>query len=139
MLDLNTPRSDTPSGSPLSARSPQWATVGDRYDNALAESIVGVYKTERVKIGGPLRNADERELATLSWVACVEQIVRVDQPVTTSRNDKALMKVASHPGFLSGCAPPARPSYRGCSNVLSYRSVAMRRNRRGGDPAISPP
>ncbi len=43
-------------------------TVGDSYDNALAESVVGLYKTECVKIDGPFRTADELELATLSWV-----------------------------------------------------------------------
>ena len=43
-------------------------TVGDSYDNALAESVVGLYKTECVKIDGPFRTADDLELATLSWV-----------------------------------------------------------------------
>ncbi len=43
-------------------------TVGDSYDNALAESVVGLYTTECVKIDGPFRTADELELATLSWV-----------------------------------------------------------------------
>jgi len=43
-------------------------TVGDSYHNALAESVVGLYKTECVKIDGPFRTADELELATLSWV-----------------------------------------------------------------------
>ena len=43
-------------------------TVGDSYDNALAETVVGLYKTECVKIDGPFRTADELELATLSWV-----------------------------------------------------------------------
>lgn len=43
-------------------------TVGDSYDNALAESVVGLYKTECVKIDGPFRTVDELELATLSWV-----------------------------------------------------------------------
>ncbi|QGU27777.1 hypothetical protein D7D94_08915 [Microbacterium oryzae] len=43
-------------------------TVGDSYDNALAESVVGLYKTECVKIDGPFRGADDLELATLSWV-----------------------------------------------------------------------
>tara|TARA_B100000700_G_scaffold48274_1_gene50942 strand:- start:228 stop:350 length:123 start_codon:yes stop_codon:yes gene_type:complete len=32
----------------------------------------------------------------------IEQIKRVDQPVTIPRNDEALVKVASHQGFLSG-------------------------------------
>jgi len=43
-------------------------TVGDSYDNALAETVVGLYKTECVKIDGPFHTVDELELATLSWV-----------------------------------------------------------------------
>lgn len=43
-------------------------TVGDSYDNALAESVVGLYKNECVKIDGPFRSADDLELATHSWV-----------------------------------------------------------------------
>ncbi|GAB2620324.1 hypothetical protein GCM10027067_35320 [Pseudactinotalea suaedae] len=43
-------------------------TVGDSYDNALAETVVGLYETECVKIDGPFRTADELTLATLSWV-----------------------------------------------------------------------
>lgn len=43
-------------------------TVGDSYDNAMAESVVGLYKNECVKIDGPFRTCDGLELATLSWV-----------------------------------------------------------------------
>lgn len=43
-------------------------TVGDSFDNALAETVVGLYKTECVKIHGPFRTSDDIELATLSWV-----------------------------------------------------------------------
>ena len=43
-------------------------TVGDSFDNAMAESVVGLYKNECVKIDGPFRTIDELELATLSWV-----------------------------------------------------------------------
>jgi len=43
-------------------------TVGDSYDNAMAESVIGLYKTECVKIDGPFRTVEELELATLSWV-----------------------------------------------------------------------
>ena len=43
-------------------------SIGDSYDNALAESVVGLYKTECVKIDGPFKTAEELELATLSWV-----------------------------------------------------------------------
>ena len=43
-------------------------TVGDSYDNALAESVIGLYKTECVRPDGPFRGADDLELATLDWV-----------------------------------------------------------------------
>lgn len=43
-------------------------TVGDSYDNAMAESLIGLYKTECVKPEGPWSSADDLELATLNWV-----------------------------------------------------------------------
>ena len=43
-------------------------SVGDSYDNALAESVIGLYKTECVRHEGPWRGVDDLELATLSWV-----------------------------------------------------------------------
>jgi transposase InsO family protein len=43
-------------------------SVGDSYDNALAESIIGLYKTEKIRLQGPWRNIDEVEYATLEWV-----------------------------------------------------------------------
>ena len=41
---------------------------GDSYDNALAESVIGLYKTETVKKRAPWRTVDELELATARWV-----------------------------------------------------------------------
>ena len=43
-------------------------SVGDSYDNALAESIIGLYKTEVIRARGPWRNIDEVEYATLEWI-----------------------------------------------------------------------
>ena len=43
-------------------------SVGDSYDNALAETINGLYKTEVIRHCGPWRNIDEVEFATLEWV-----------------------------------------------------------------------
>ena len=43
-------------------------SVGDSYDNAMAESVIGLYKTECVRHDGPWRGLDDLELATLSWV-----------------------------------------------------------------------
>ncbi len=41
---------------------------GDSYDNALAESVIGLYKAELVHRRGPWRGLDDLELATLEWV-----------------------------------------------------------------------
>ena len=41
---------------------------GDSYDNALAESINGLYKTELVRNKGPWKGLDDLELGTLEWV-----------------------------------------------------------------------
>jgi len=43
-------------------------TVGDSFDDALAESVIGLYETECVRWEGPWRGVDDLELATLSWV-----------------------------------------------------------------------
>ena len=43
-------------------------TVGDSYDNAMAESTIGLYKTEMVRPEGPWRDVDHLELATADHV-----------------------------------------------------------------------
>ena len=47
---------------------PSVGTVGGAYDNALAESVIGLFKTELIKPGGPWRTAEQVELATLDYV-----------------------------------------------------------------------
>ena len=41
---------------------------GDSFDNALAETVNGLFKTELIKRRGPWRSVDQVELATLEWV-----------------------------------------------------------------------
>ena len=43
-------------------------SVGDAYDNALAETVNGLYKTELIRRAGPWRTIEQVELATLEWV-----------------------------------------------------------------------
>ena len=43
-------------------------SVGDSYDNALAETINGLYKTEVIRRRGPWKNIEAIEYATLEWV-----------------------------------------------------------------------
>ncbi len=47
---------------------PSVGSVGDSYDNALAESIIGLYKTEVIRTRGPWRHLEAVEFATLEWV-----------------------------------------------------------------------
>jgi putative transposase len=47
---------------------PSVGSVGDSYDNALAETIFGLFKTEVIRRNGPWRNIEEVEFATLEWV-----------------------------------------------------------------------
>jgi putative transposase len=47
---------------------PSVGSRGDSYDNALAESIIGLFKTEVIQRKGPWRHAEAVEFATLTWV-----------------------------------------------------------------------
>ncbi len=47
---------------------PSVGSVGDSYDNAMAETIIGLYKTEVIHLKGPWRNIDHVEYETLDWV-----------------------------------------------------------------------
>ena len=47
---------------------PSVGSVGDSFDNALAESIIGLYKTELIRMRGPWKQLDDVEYATLEWV-----------------------------------------------------------------------
>jgi putative transposase len=48
---------------------PSVGSKGDSYDNALAESVIGLYKTEVIRRRGPWRSLEDVEFATLEWVA----------------------------------------------------------------------
>lgn len=47
---------------------PSVGSAGDSYDNALAESVIGLFKTEVIHRRGPWRSLEAVEFATLEWV-----------------------------------------------------------------------
>jgi putative transposase len=47
---------------------PSVGSIGDSYDNALAESVIGLFKTELIRKHRPWRHLEEVEFATLKWV-----------------------------------------------------------------------
>ena len=48
--------------------APSVGSRGDAFDNALAESVIGLFKTEVIRRQGPWRSLDAVEFATLTWV-----------------------------------------------------------------------
>lgn len=48
--------------------APSVGSRGDAYDNALAESVIGLFKTEVIRRQGPWRHLDAVEMAVLTWV-----------------------------------------------------------------------
>jgi transposase InsO family protein len=57
----------------LEGIAPSIGSVGDAYDNALAETTIGLFKTEAVGrrspfLAGPLRTIDDVKYATVAWV-----------------------------------------------------------------------
>lgn len=47
---------------------PSVGSVGDSFDNALAETVIGLFKTEVIRPRGPWRHIDDVEFAVLEWV-----------------------------------------------------------------------
>ena len=47
---------------------PSVGSRGDSYDNALAESVIGLFKTEVIRLRGPWRALEDVEFAVLEWV-----------------------------------------------------------------------
>jgi putative transposase len=54
--------------APEAGVEPSVGSVGDSYDNALAETINGLYKAEVIHRRGPWRSSEAVEFATLEWV-----------------------------------------------------------------------
>ena len=51
---------------------PSVGSVGDSYDNALTESVIGLFKTGEIHRRGPWKGLKDVEFATLEWVAWVQ-------------------------------------------------------------------
>ena len=56
-------------------------SVGDSYDNALADSINGLYKTEVIRHRGPWKNIEEVEYVTLEWMEWFNN-QRIPEPIS---------------------------------------------------------
>jgi transposase InsO family protein len=91
---------------------------GDSYDNALAETIIGLYKTELIRRRGPWKGVDDVEYATLEWVDWFNHR-RSWSPSGTSR------RPSSRPPTIKGRTPAALPH---SSNQASSEPGAVQHN-----------
>ena len=58
---------------------PSVGSVGDSYDNALAETVIGLFKTEVIRRRGPWRSLEAVEFATLEWVDWFNTVRRLSR------------------------------------------------------------
>jgi transposase InsO family protein len=105
---------------------PSVGSRGDSYDNALAESIIGLFKTEMIQRHGPWRHLEAVEFATLDWVdwfntrRLFEPIRYVPPAEYEARYDEQLDRRATNDdvspavvpeGILQPAPPDDRPSW----------------------------
>jgi putative transposase len=76
---------------------PSVGSKGDSYDNALAETINGLYKAELIHRRGPWKTKKGVELATLEWVACFN-----DQRLLARRDRGKLRPATRQSGHCGG-------------------------------------
>lgn len=78
--------------------TPSVGTVGDSYDNALAETVNNAYKAELIRRRGPWKTVEQVELATLEWVYWYNnQRLHESLGYVPPTEHEASMTGASHP------------------------------------------
>jgi len=99
--------------------APSVGSRGDSYDNAMAESIIGLFKTEVIQRKGPWRHLEAVEFATLTWVDWFNTRRLLNQLATCRLQN---MRRAT----LNNCAKPSRsmrPLPPRCSSLHHLRIV----------------
>ena len=103
---------------------PSVGSIGDSYDNALAETINGLYKTEVIRRRGPWRSLETVEFATLEWVEWF--------------NNRRLLEPI-------GNIPPAEAEARYYQQIetlpmaASLKKISLRQTRRGSKQECQSP
>lgn len=94
---------------------PSVGSVGDAYDNAMAESPIGIYMTELIHPEGPWRGVDHVEMETLHWVNWfnrdrTHEFIDDRTPSRSNKPTTLQVTVSSRPGAARSEAsgPPGR-------------------------------
>lgn len=79
--------------------APSVGSRGDSYDNALAESVIGLFKSEVIHRNGPWRSLEAVEFATFEWVDWFNiSVSAVQRDVGRSETFRPLKAVAEQVG-----------------------------------------
>ena len=107
---------------------------GDSFDNALAETIIGLYKTELIRRRGPGKGLDEVEYATLEWVDWFNHR-RLLEPIgyVPPAEFEAAFRGKETPSYPAGLKDPQPPV-----NPGRFTRGTGGRAGRPGPPAPSP-
>ena len=93
---------------------PSVGSVGDSYDNALAETVIGLFKTEVIRRRGPWRHAEAVEFATLEWVDWFNhrRLLETHRQHPSRRSRGALLcpdRRSGHGRLTQAKSPPENP------------------------------
>ena len=121
--------------------APSVGTVGDSYDNALAESIIGLYKTEVIDHLGPWETPAQVEAATSEWAswynnARVMRRTGGRPPASTSRPGGTVRLARSPP---AGRAAGPAGHQKEAAMAAAHDPGGSARTRRGAAPDPGPP
>jgi putative transposase len=104
---------------------PSVGSRGDSYDNAMAESIIGLFKTEVIQRKGPWRHLEGVEFATLTWVDWFNTRrlfgpIGYVPPAEYEANYYAQLQRSelSDDGVAAGILQPAPTNDRGAESIL---------------------
>ena len=106
---------------------PSVGSRGDSYDNALAESVIGLYKTEVIRKDGPWKGVDDVEFATLDWVSWFneQRLLGTDWRHTTGRIRTDVLSAATVPPRRGGTQLKLSPENPGRFSSSSTLLTAM--------------
>jgi hypothetical protein len=125
-------------------------TVADAYDNAMAESTIGLFKTELNRRRGPWRTLDHVEIASLEWVDWFNnQRLHTElgdippaEHETNHYRQKARVddagpenRASTEPGAVQGARSASR--CEGCAGRQARRRVEVRLVRRSPGPRLA--
>ena len=106
---------------------PSVGSVGDSYDNALAESVIGLYKTEVIRRRGPWRHLEAVEFKTLEWVDWFNnrRLFESIGNIPPAEYEEMHYQCQETPARVAGVMQPGLRRNRGGSNSINHSNLLI--------------